>query len=96
MASNRINRINEAPETISPDAVANGVLDIKIGKELVNSDLLAVKLSLDKAIAKASELLTLKTGDIVYLAATEPFAPHIGERVEVALNGTTLLDFEVK
>ncbi len=85
-----------SPETIAPDAVANGVLDIKIGKELVNSDLRTLKLSLDKALAKASELLTLKTGDIVYLAATEPFAPHIGERVEVALNGTTLLDFEVK
>jgi len=28
-----------SPETIAPDVVANGVLDIKIGKELVNSDL---------------------------------------------------------
>ena len=85
-----------SPETIAPDAVANGVLDIKVGNAVFNSDLSTVKLSLDKALAKASELLTLKTGDIVYLAATEPFAPHIGERVEVALNGTTLLDFEVK
>ena len=85
-----------SPETIAPDAVTNGTLDIKVGNSVVNSDLSAVKLSLDKALAKASELLTLKTGDIVYLAATEPFAPHIGERVEVTLNGITLLDFEVK
>ena len=85
-----------SPETISPDAVVDGVIDIKIGSMVFNSNLSAVKLSLDSALTKASELLTLKTGDIVYLAATEPFAPHIGERVEVTLNGTTLLDFEVK
>jgi hypothetical protein len=35
-------------------------------------------------------------GDVVYVAATEPFAPQIGERVEVTLNGQTLINFEVK
>ncbi len=85
-----------SPEMISPDAMANGVLGVKVGNAVFNSDLSAVKLSLDKALAKASELLTLKTGDIVYLAATEPFAPQIGERIEVSLNGVELLNFEVK
>ena len=85
-----------SPETVAPDAVADGALDVKIGNAEFTGNLSAVKLSLDMALVRASELLTLKTGDIVYLAATEPFAPHIGERVEVALNGTTLLDFEVK
>lgn len=85
-----------SPETNAPDSVADGVLDIKIGNAVVDSDLSAIKLSLDKALAKASELLTLKTGDIVYLAATEPFTPHISEQVEVSLGGIKLLDFEVK
>ncbi len=85
-----------SPETIAPDAVADGALDVKIGNAEFAGNLSAVKLSLDMALVRASELLTLKTGDIVYVAATEPFAPHIGERVEVALNGTTLLDFEIK
>ena len=85
-----------SPETIAPDAMANGTLDIKVGNAVVNSDLSAVKLSLDKALAKASELLTLKTGDVVYIAATEPFTPRISECVEVSLGGVKLLDFEVK
>jgi hypothetical protein len=55
-----------------------------------------LKISLDKALSKASELLTLKMGDVVYVATTEPFAPQIGERVEVTLNGQTLINFEVK
>ena len=55
-----------------------------------------VKISLDKALSKASEMLTLKMGDIVYIAATEPFAPQIGDEIKVALNGVELLHFEVK
>jgi hypothetical protein len=35
-------------------------------------------------------------GDIVYVAATEPFSPQIGERIEIALNGENMLNFEVK
>lgn len=85
-----------SPESVAPDAVGDGVLDIKVGETTFNTSLSAVKLSLDKALAKASELLILKTGDVVFVAATELFATQIGQRVEVALNSTPLLDFEVK
>lgn len=85
-----------SPESVTPDAVGEGELNIEVGNTQCNCKLEDVHLSLDKALSKASELLTLKTGDIVFLAATEPFAPQIGERVEVSLGDAKLLDFEVK
>lgn len=85
-----------SPESVAPDAVGEGVLDINIGNSHCLTDLSDVKISLDGALSKASNLLTLKTGDIVFVAATEPFAPQIGERITASLNGAELLDFEVK
>ena len=85
-----------SPESITPDTVGEGLLDMKIGNSQCNTKLSDLQISLDKALSKASELLTLKMGDVVYVAATEPFATQIGDRVEVALNGQKLLDFEVK
>lgn len=85
-----------SPETVTPDTVDKGVLQIKIGNSQSESRLSDLKISLDKALSKASELLTLKMGDVVYVAATEPLKPQIGERVEVSLNGETMLNFEVK
>lgn len=85
-----------SPNSVAPDAVGDGKLHIKVGNVLCNRELCDVGISLDKALARASELLTLKTGDIVYLATTTSFTPQIGERVEVSLNGYILLDFEVK
>jgi hypothetical protein len=35
-------------------------------------------------------------GDIVYIAATEPLKPQIGDNIEVSLNGVEVLNFEVK
>ena len=72
------------------------MLDVKIGNTQHDTKLSDLKISLDKALSKASELLTLKMGDIVYIAATEPFTTQIGDRVEVSLNGAELLGFEVK
>ena len=85
-----------SPESVAPDYVGKGLLNIKIGNSQCNTKLNDVKISLNKALSKASELLTLKMGDIVYVASTEPFAPQIGDRIEVALNGTGMLDFEIK
>ena len=85
-----------SPESVAPDAVGEGVVQINIGNAQSNTKLSALQISLDRALTKASELLTLKMGDVVYVAATEPMAVQIGNRVEVALNGATLLDFEVK
>ena len=85
-----------SPESVAPDAVGEGVLDIKIGNSQSECKLSDIKISLDKALSKASELLTLKMGDIVYVAVTEPFSPQIGERIEIALNGENMLNFEVK
>ena len=83
-------------DTVAPNTVGEGVLQIKIGNSQCDTKLSDLQISLDKALAKASELLTLKMGDIVYVAATEPFAPQIGDQVEVSLNGAELLHFEIK
>ena len=85
-----------SPESVAPDAVGEGVLDIKIGNSQCSTELSRIKISLDKALAKASELLTLKMGDIIYIAATEPMTPQIGDNIQVSLNGAELLNFEVK
>ena len=85
-----------SPESVTPDAVGEGALNIKIGNVQCSTKLSDVKISLDKALAKASELLTLKMGDIVYIAATKPLKPQIGDEIEVLLNGAELLHFEVK
>ena len=85
-----------SPESIAPELVGEGVLQVKIGNNLTTCKLADLHISLDNALSKASELLTLKMGDVVYLAATEPFAPQIGDHVEVLLNGAELLNFEVK
>lgn len=85
-----------SPESISPDTLGEGTLDIKIGNTQVKTDLGKINITLDKALSKASDLLTLKMGDIVYVAATEPLKPQIGDRVEVSLNGAEMLNFEVK
>ena len=86
-----------SPEMVLPEAVGDGVLDIKIGGATTAKNLSDIHLSLDSALARASELLTLKTGDIVYVAATPSLAKvAIGDRVEVSLNKKTLLNFAVK
>ena len=85
-----------SPESVTPDTMREGVLNIKIGNAQANTSLDDVKISLDKALSKASELLTLKMGDIIYIAATEPMTPQIGDNIEVSLNGAELLNFEVK
>lgn len=85
-----------SPESVAPDAVGEGLLDIKIGSLQCSTNLSNVKISLDKALVKASELLTLKMGDIIYIASTEPMKPQIGDTVQVSLNGAELLNFEIK
>ena len=87
-----------SPDMLAPDALGEGALDIKIGNEFsteISVDNL--REHLDSALTRASELLTLKTGDIVYVAATQlPAKVAIGDVVEVEINKNRLLDFEVK
>ena len=85
-----------SPDSVAPDAMGEGKLQIKIGNSQSNIKLSDLRISLDKALSKASELLTLKMGDIVYIVSTEPFAPQIGDRVEVSMNGAEMLNFEIK
>ena len=85
-----------SPESVTPDYVGEGVVDIKIGNSQRSTKLGDIKISLDNALSKASEMLTLKMGDIVFIAATEPLKPQIGDTIQVSLNGAELLNFEVK
>jgi 2-keto-4-pentenoate hydratase/2-oxohepta-3-ene-1,7-dioic acid hydratase in catechol pathway len=85
-----------SPESVAPDAVCEGVLDVKIGNSQCDTKLSDLQISLDKALSKASELLTLKMGDVVYVAASEVMKVSIGDAVEVSMNGQKLLDFSIK
>lgn len=82
--------------SVAPSDIDKGVLEIEVGNNRITSDLSHIQISLDKALSAASELLTLKTGDIVYIAATEPLSVVVGDAVSVALNGSALLEFTIK
>lgn len=82
--------------SVAPSDIDKGVLEIEVGNERIASDLSHIQISLDKALSAATELLTLKTGDIVYIAATEPLSVAVGDAVSVALNGSALLEFTIK
>lgn len=85
-----------SPTMVAPTAVGEGVVALKVGEKYLSCDLAALSISLDGAIARASELLTLKTGDVVYIAATDSLPISVGDAVEVSLNGDKLLDFAIK
>ena len=85
-----------SPETVAPDVMGEGALQINIGNSQCCTKLSDLKISLDKALSKASELLTLKMGDVVYIAATEPYSVAVGDGVKVSLGDATLLDFSIK
>jgi hypothetical protein len=85
-----------SPECITPVELESGKLGVRIGNAEFTKELSHLQLSLDGALARASELLTLKTGDIVFIAATTAERVAIGDRVEIALNEKQLLDFVIK
>lgn len=85
-----------SPESISPNTLGEGVININVGNTKIDTKLSDIKISLDKALSKASELLTLKMGDIIYIAATEPLKPQIGDEISASLNGVEVLNFEIK
>ena len=83
-------------ENIATNEVGEGRLGIKIGEKALSCDLSQIKRSLDGALARASELLTLKMGDIIFISATEAEKVAIGESIAVSLNENCLLDFAIK
>lgn len=83
-------------ENIATNEVGEGRLGIKIGEKALSCDLSQIKRSLDGALARASELLTLKMGDIIFISATESEKVAIGENIAVSLNENCLLDFSIK
>ena len=85
-----------SPDSISPDALGIGELKVKVGNTQIETNLSDLKISLNKALSKASELLTLKMGDIIYIAATEPLKPQIGDKISASLNGVEVINFEIK
>ena len=86
-----------SPEMVAPNELGEGTIGVKIG-EGCSLDIVAPELhkALDAALSRASQLLTLKTGDVVYLAMTQPCSVAVGEAVEVSLNREKLLDFHIK
>lgn len=86
-----------SPDTVALDALGKGQLGVELGERVSTTlSLNELRGELDLALSRASELLTLKTGDIVYLAVVEPNGVVMGDMVEVRLNDESLLHFEVK
>lgn len=49
----------------------------------------------DEAVSRASQLLTMRTGDIVYAGTAADMPLRAGKCIKVSIDGRTLLDFQI-
>ena len=84
-------------EWLTPEQLtAEGTLHMSIGEGTemqTDSDLAA---TIDKSVAFASNKLTLKTGDLIFIANDIATAVKQGDNIVVTLNDTTPLNFSIK
>lgn len=85
-----------SPEAISKDGISNAEIVVSVGKQQRRAKIGDMRLSIDECISRASQLATLKTGDIVYIGMPADLQPSIGDEIRVVLGGKCLLDFGVK
>ncbi|MBQ7856705.1 MAG: hypothetical protein IJ348_06290 [Alistipes sp.] len=84
-------------EEIAAAEVGEGVVEMMLDNELVQKFSVAtLREGLDASLARASHLLTLKTGDIIFVQMPVEVKPSQGSAVKVTLNGVELLNFQVK
>lgn len=86
-----------SPDTIAPEAISEGRIKMLISGEQHSHDTTdGLRRLLDEALVRASEVLTLKTGDIVYVASSCPMPVAIGDSVEARLDDTEMLNFQIR
>ena len=86
-----------SPDVIDKSAItADTEIAVSVGAQQCRAKIGDMRLSIDECISRASQLATLKTGDIVYIGMPADLQPSAGDEIKVAVAGECLLDFGVK
>lgn len=84
-------------EAVAKGEIVEGVVEFSLANELKQTiSLAALKESLDECIARASRLLTLKTGDVVFVQMPADVKVEAEQSVVVNFDGRELINFQIK
>lgn len=85
-----------SPDCVPAEGLGAGCVSMSLGGRRVEGSLAQIDIMLDEALARASELMTLKTGDLVFVPLTEAAAVAEGDGVVVSLDGAEMLNFQIR
>ena len=83
-------------EWIEPTNICEGVVEMTIGDKVQHFCAADLSESIDNCIALVSQKLTLKTGDLVFIAAPTTVSVSCGEQISVKINEIEPLNFYIK
>lgn len=84
-------------EEISSNEVGEGIVEMSLNGDVVQRfSISSLRESLDECVARASDMLTLKTGDIIFVQMPAEVQPTQESALRVTINGVELLNFQVK
>ncbi len=83
-------------EWITPEALGEGVVELKMGEISRSFRLSELSEGIDEALSRASQTMTLKMGDLLFIAMPQDVTPKIGDTITVTLNGVEALNFSIK
>ena len=83
-------------EWIEPANIGDGILTMTIGGKMVTYSLADFSKTIDECVSTASQYLTLKTGDLLFIAAPIDTQVSVGENISVKFNEIEPLNFQVK
>lgn len=76
--------------------VQDAEITVSAGEQHRSAKLSDMRISVAECISRASQLATLKTGDIVYIGMAADLYSSAGDNIRVGVAGECLLDFGVK
>lgn len=83
-------------EWITPQNLEDGVVEMRIGDISRSFKCSELRESIDECLSHASQFLTLKTGDMLFIAMPADVAVKAEENISVTLNGIETLNFTIK
>ena len=83
-------------EWIAPEQLGEGIVEMNIGNHKQSFSLSEFKCDIDSCVAFASDKLTLKTGDLVFISRAAEVPVTESDCVTVTLNNTQPLNFQIK
>lgn len=86
-----------SPEMKEPSAVGEESVQMSVNGAIVQSFAIGkMRLSIDECVSRASQSLTLKTGDIVAVPMPADVTVRMGDNLRVSLDGNDELNFMIK